>query len=383
MTNIPIYINGLGNVSPQKTTDNNHFLEEPLSFEANRLKIIDLVYKDFIPAEMIRRMSRIIKMGIAASKLCLKDAAGSDDISKRNIVPDAIITGTGLGCLEDTDKFLASMINNKEEFLTPTSFIQSTHNTVAGQIALLLKCHSYNFTYVHRGISFESALLDAITQMRMGEFSNALVGGSDEITNNSFIITNRLGYWKRKPVDTLNLLNDTQRGSIAGEGASFLFLENQRNKHTYARLDGVSAFLKPDSNQEVSDRLNDFLTINGLSAQDIDLVILGLNGDKHNDMFYHNLVSTNFPLTPTAYFKHLCGEYHTASSFAAWLAAMAIKTQTVPEVVRFRGNVSSGPVHAAQKSSEKAVKQFHGLEHVIIYNHFRGNNHSFILLSQL
>ena len=53
-------------------------------------------------------------------------------------MPDAIITGTGLGCLEDTEKFLTAMVTNKEEFLTPTSFIQSTHNTVSAQIALLL-----------------------------------------------------------------------------------------------------------------------------------------------------------------------------------------------------------------------------------------------------
>ena len=366
MTITPIYINGLGNVSPQKTTDSSHFLEEPLSFDANQLRCIDPGYRDFIPAEMIRRMGRIIKMGVAASKLCLRDAGSViGSVESREIIPDAIITGTGLGCVEDTEKFLTSMIRNNEEFLTPTSFIQSTHNTVAGQIALLLKCHGYNFTYVHRGISFESALMDAMTQIKIGECSNVLVGGSDELTAGSFAIMSRLGYWKVKPIQTLRLLNDSQRGTIAGEGASFLFLENQKNEHSYARLSGVTTFLKPESFKDVSHRLHDFLATHGLSANDIGLLILGLNGNPRTDLVYHDLVETDFQNTTLAFFKHLCGEYHTASSFATWLGAMAIKTQSVPDVIK----VSPGR-HPAQP------------DHVLIYNHFMGNNHAFILLSR-
>ncbi|MDP4282756.1 MAG: 3-oxoacyl-ACP synthase, partial [Bacteroidota bacterium] len=146
----PVYITGLGSISPQMTYNNNHFLEEIKVPENSMLKVIDPVYKEYIQGDMVRRMSRIIKMGVTASKICLSDAALN--------MPDAIITGTGLGCIEDTEKFLSTMIRNKEEFLTPTSFIQSTHNTVGAQIALILKCHNYNFTYVHRGLSFESGL---------------------------------------------------------------------------------------------------------------------------------------------------------------------------------------------------------------------------------
>ena len=189
MNDTKIYINGLGNISPQKTADNGKFLEEPVNYETNQLKSIDPGYKDFIPADQIRRMSRIIRMGIASARICLKDAGDP--------MPDAIITGTGFGCLEDTEKFLGTMIRNNEEFLTPTSFIQSTHNTVAGQIALQLKCHNYNFTYVHRGFSFESALIDAITQISLGNFHNALTGGMDELTQSSFSIMERFGLWKK------------------------------------------------------------------------------------------------------------------------------------------------------------------------------------------
>ena len=175
-----IFITGLGNVSPQKTFDNSSFLEEVMHFSSNQLRCQDPNYKDFVPADMLRRMSRIIKFGVAAGKKCLADAGGG--------IPDAIITGTGLGCIEDTEKFLTNMIRSKEEFLTPTSFIQSTHNTVSAQIALLLKCHNYNFTYVHRGFSFESALLDSMLRLESGESNNVLLGAMDEMTPNTFQI---------------------------------------------------------------------------------------------------------------------------------------------------------------------------------------------------
>ena len=102
-------------------------------------------------------MSRIVKMGVFAALSCLRNAEVE--------IPDAIIAGTGLGCLEDTEKFLGSMYTSEEKLLNPTPFIQSTHNTVAGAIALAIKCHGYNATYTHRGFSFESALIDALMQI--------------------------------------------------------------------------------------------------------------------------------------------------------------------------------------------------------------------------
>src|ERR1039457_1354915 len=173
-------------------------------------------------------------MGVAASAICLQDAGSP--------IPDAIITGTGLGCIEDTEKFLSTLLMNNEEFLTPTSFIQSTHNTVSAQIALLLKCHNYNFTYVNRGISFESALLDSLTRLRLGDSASVLLGGVDELTDNAWTIMNRLGHWKRNPLNNLKLFNDKTRGSIAGEGAAFFFLSSSKNGSSYAEISGTDTF---------------------------------------------------------------------------------------------------------------------------------------------
>jgi len=187
-----IYIKGIGNISPQNTFNNDFFLEEIAEYSDEHLKCIEPDYKKYIKPVLLRRMSRIIKMGIYAAKISLDDAEVS--------IPDAIITGTGLGCIEDTEKFLFSMIKDNESFLPPTPFIQSTHNTISSQIALLLKCHNYNNTYVHRGISFESALIDSMMLLKENFANNVLTGGADEITHNSFLITKRLGHWKNPEI---------------------------------------------------------------------------------------------------------------------------------------------------------------------------------------
>lgn len=200
-----VYIRSIGNISPGA--------QGP----GNRLKAIEPDYAKYIDAKLIRRMSRIIKMGVAAAMDCLDAAAEAASTADeatgaaapgKRLVPDAIVTGTAYGCLEDTVTFLRRMVENKEELLTPTAFIQSTHNTVGAQIALMLQCHAYNNTFVHRGFSFESAVLDAQMLLEEGQATNVLVGGVDEITDTSHQILERFGLFK---------------GAMDGEGAVFSF----------------------------------------------------------------------------------------------------------------------------------------------------------------
>lgn len=353
--NKKIYINGVGCISPQPTLGTPVFLEDTVSVESNRLKAIEPNYREYVPPEMVRRMGRIIKMGVAAAKSSLNDAGCP--------TPDAIITGTGLGCIEDTEKFLGTMIRNNEEFLTPTAFIQSTHNTVSAQIALLVECHGYNFTYVHRGFSFESAILDSLLQLQNEMASTLLLGAADELTTNSFQIQDRMGFWRRNPSDNLTLFDDPQKGTIAGEGAAFFLLDVQKKPTTYARLQDVEMYFHPLPFLETRMDIHPFLERNGLNENDIDLLLLGKNGDIRFDGIYDMMTTDFFPDTPSGFFKHLCGEYMTASSFGVWVAATILKEQRIPWVLHVNNHPKS-------------------LKHILVYNHYRGINHTLILLSQ-
>jgi 3-oxoacyl-[acyl-carrier-protein] synthase II len=108
-------------------------------------------YKDYISPALIRRMSPVVKMGVTAGLKCLE---GQGEIG-------GVIVGTDLGCLRDTEKFLGTVVKHEGLAISPTAFIQSTHNTVAGQIALTIGNNGYNMTHSQQGISFECALMDA------------------------------------------------------------------------------------------------------------------------------------------------------------------------------------------------------------------------------
>ena len=121
-----------------------------------------------------RRMSRLLKRAVWTSVHALKD--GSINL------PDAIITATDFGCIEQSEAFLKALKGLDGAVFRPTHFMQSTHNTISSLIAIRLGCHGYNVTYSHRGRSFNSALLDAWMQLSLGDIDTALVGWFDETT---------------------------------------------------------------------------------------------------------------------------------------------------------------------------------------------------------
>ncbi|MDB5118594.1 MAG: 3-oxoacyl-(acyl carrier protein) synthase [Mucilaginibacter sp.] len=350
-----IYIRSAATISAQKTFGDVPFLTEPVEYEGTRLKAIEPDYKDYIDPKQIRRMSHIIKMGVAAARECLTQA--------KIEIPDAIITGTAYGCLEDTITFLTRIIELEEEMLPPTAFIQSTHNTVAAQIALLLKCHQYNNTFVHKGISFESALLDAIMLINENEAAHVLVGGTDEMTDASFAILTRLGLYKRWPLSNLSLFKTRSNGSIGGEGAAFFLLTDKASADNMAELVNTKTFYKPKSNEAIELNIKNFLADNALEPKDIDLVITGRNGDLRNDAIYDSLNNSLFANSSLANYKHLCGEYPTSVSFALWVASNVIKRGTVPVVI-----------------AESVIKN-PSPKKVLIYNHYQNNSHSLMLVS--
>ena len=168
-----IYIQSASHISIQKPLS-EEWMEMPIIPDSTFVKSEEPDYKPFISPMEARRMGTLVKRALATSLDTLRKGGCE--------MPDAIISGTGLGCVEHTEKFLNAVIDNDEECLPPTSFMQSTHNTISSQIALRLKCHGYNSTYSQGADSMASALLDAWLQLKAGKIRTALVGCHDEIT---------------------------------------------------------------------------------------------------------------------------------------------------------------------------------------------------------
>ncbi len=162
-------------------------MADPVRLSGEYLRSQDPDFKQFLSPMQARRMGLILKRAIAVSLTALKDAGIE--------CPDAIFTGTGLGCMESTENFLSAMCRDGEEMLPPTYFMMSTHNTISSAVAILLRCHGCNCTYSQKDISFESALLDAFLQLRAGGISNALVGAHDETTPDTYRLLKGAGYF--------------------------------------------------------------------------------------------------------------------------------------------------------------------------------------------
>lgn len=310
-------------------------------------------YKELIASNMIRRMSKGIKMGIFAAQQALNEADVED--------LDGVITGTGLGCLEDSEKFLKNILDNDEEFLTPTSFIQSTHNTVGAQIALRLGCKAYNFTYVNGAVSFESALLDSLQQLEAGDAQSVLVGGIDEISGHTFTLKQLIGEVKSDEV--FETIRESQTSGVNyGEGATFFALRSSPTTGSYAEVVDVCIQNRLGLG-ELEEFVDDFLQRNKVERVAISAVVIGNSGDVGYD-YYFDGFGQLFEGRNQLYYKHFYGHSDVASAFGMATAAYVLKTQQIPEEIVW-----------------KAGKQM-PLNYVLLYNQYKGRDHSLVLLKR-
>jgi 3-oxoacyl-(acyl-carrier-protein) synthase len=274
-------------------------------------------------------MSRILKLGLGAAQLCLNDAG--------NIQPDAILIGSGLACIVDLETFLISIADGAEQGLSPIPFINSSHNTVAAQISRVQQNHAYSNTYCHRGTSFESALTDALMLINGQEASQILLGGVDEFSKHYYSLLEKIG-----------------EKTVAGEGAAFFILSSKPCEKTYARIASVKTFYRPSG-----DIISRFLSDAHLPVNDVDTVLLGINGDEKGDEIYYSAMGL-FPAgTQFASYKRLCGEYMTSGSFALALTAHSLNEGKFPDSC--------------------VIRNARPPKRVLIFNHYRQQNYSLVL----
>lgn len=177
-------------------------------------------YKDFVSPAALRRMSSVLKMGAAGGRSCL-DRAGIEN-------SDAITVGTGLGCVRDTLKFLSAIYQDGEGGLSPTAFIQSTHNSIAGQLALMLGNHGYNMTHVQGALSLGYALSDAELLIGEGDAETVLVGAVDEKTDELVALLSKLSETVSYPLP------------VIGEGGAFFLASKEKTNSSVAKMVGLN-----------------------------------------------------------------------------------------------------------------------------------------------
>ena len=130
---------------------------------------------------------------------------------------NAIYAATALGCLEDTERFLDEITGPSTSLRSPLPFMRSTHNTMAGQLALLLKVHGPNITYSQSLFSFHAVLLNAMLHLEEEPSHTVAAFAADERTDlsNALVQANVPGTFLGEGVASFILGGTARAGDVA------------------------------------------------------------------------------------------------------------------------------------------------------------------------
>lgn len=348
-----IFIRSAAQISIQNPLCDEWF-ENPIFYSQTHNRSIDPDFKSFIPIMEARRMGRVMKRAIVTSKSVIPE--------ENRATLDAILTGTGLGSVEDTEKFLNALLKNDEEMLPPSNFMNSTHNTIGSIIALNFKCHGYNLTSAHRGTSFDSICFDAYLQFLKGA-KNILVGGHDEMTADYFALFDQIGFWKKEPFTADTIKESSSKGTFAGETAVSFWLSAEDGADSLCSILGVDLLYKP-SRQRLQESLDTMLAQSGLTRDDIDAIVLNCNGDVENDTVSREVAEAILPNVQQLYYKHLFGDSFTMSAMGLYISAVCLHRREIPAHLIYR----SGAGNKRPRT-------------LLLHNHYQNKDHSFMLLS--
>lgn len=304
-----------------------------------------------IPPGVLRRMGKAVRMGVGAAMQVLQNAT----------VPDGIIIGTANGGKEDCVKFLNQIIEYDEGMLTPINFVQSTPNAIAAQIGLLTKNHGYNITHLHMGLAFENAVTDTLMLLDENPGNSYLLGAVDDISAYNYNFEFKNGWYKKDPPGSQSLYETSTPGTIPGEAAT-MFLVNDNPTGAMAQLVAMETMHQEDD-QVVEEKLQEFIGKHLPTGEKINLLLTGENGDNRLLHYYTASESLMDDGVTIARFKHLCGEYPTATAMGLWLCCRILQQQSIPS-------------HMVKKQGAQGH-----YKNILMYNNFKGSQHSFMFVS--
>lgn len=346
------YVNGLAQISIQAPL-RDEWMEQPNDYAQTHVRAIDPDFKEYISPATALRMPLIVKRAAVTSVEALRCAG--------ILQPDAILSATGFGDTEGLERYLHTLSTQGEGLLQPTHFMNSPCSLVAVELAKALGCNAYNNTHIQKSISFESALLEAQMLLKEGKQS-VLLSANDEVTSSLFYLYWRLGLWRSHLGSTLGLYKKRHtKGTFSGEGSVSCLLSSSPLMDKAIEIAAVDILYKPTS-EKFECRLNSLLDDAGMSINDVSAVMLGKNGDTVNDTVYEVLRKRFFKKIPAIHYKHLCGEYGTASAFGWYVAVRMLQNGRMPETV------------LPSKELKKTI------ENILLVNHSQAVNYSLVLL---
>ena len=192
--------------------------------------------------------------------------------------------------------------------------------------------------------------------------STYLLGGVDEICANNYTLDTLADWFKKEDCTNSDLYKSNTDGSLSGEGAAMFYVSSNKT-NALAQLKAITTIHNTDVDI-VKEHIKNFLLQNLPQGENVDLLLSGENGDKRALNYYTACEQLLDSGTPVARFKHLCGEYPTAASFALWLACNFVSGQVTV------------PGHMLKKAGSASA-----FKNILIYNAHKTAQHSCMLVS--
>jgi len=330
---VPAYITAAEQISIQEPLS-EQWLQEPLLHEEPYVRSLEPDFKQWLSAGESRRMGKLMKRALGTSLTAMQKSGVEH--------PDAIITGTGLGCIENTEILLSHLCFEGEENCKPTPFMQSTHNTISSLVGIHTKSHGYNATYAHKEASFDGALEDAWTQLQLGRIRTALVGGQDEMTPDYFKMLCKIGFFGNP-------------GQVAGETAVSVMLTHEQEPSALCRLTAVKRLYQPTAAE---------LAAEAKVIGTVDAVMTSVAGSAETQKVTR--ARNLFPDTPLLQFKNLFGDGYTSFGLGVYAAAHILHQQQLPDAMLIAGYEKPKALHR-----------------ILVLNDINGKDFTFVLLESL
>ena len=328
-----LWIAGTGLLSPEGVTAEIALPAGAARTSFPALRCPDRLTTETIPAARLRRLGRAQKLALVAAERAAREAGsrGAGEDARR-----AVLVGTGLGEMGQTAAFLENLVRKHEAEPLPARFVNSVHNALASQIAILLGCTGENHTFTHGFASFELALWQATVALRAGRARTALVCGADETSPYLSAAGLAFGWWGGSDAASGDGAGRPSDRPLPGEGAGAVLLTRGEDMTTdgLARIKAVrvlqrgngSGAVDPESEVEF---IRDVAGKGGVAISDIDALIVGSNGAADQVAAYRAVTvalgSAAGRTLITATYKDRCGDFCTAAALGLVMAARSVR----------------------------------------------------------
>jgi 3-oxoacyl-[acyl-carrier-protein] synthase-1/3-oxoacyl-[acyl-carrier-protein] synthase II len=255
----------------------------------------DRLVTEGLPRRALRRLKRLSRLVLALAARASGEAT-----------PHGVFYGTSWGALSETHDFLTKLFESSEEFSSPTDFVGSVHNAVAGQVAIRHGATGPNVTATGGDASFFQALYSAALLAEAGR--DQLLLGADEA----------------QPALT-PLFDASARGSEPSDGGAALLVRPG---------DGGGPYLLPR-----------FYAVGRQHGAAIGALLRALGGTERYGALLVGIPAADRRWAgprlaqllersgfsgPVIDYRRLTGEYAAAAATAAVLAVKLVRDQVVP-----------------------------------------------------